>query len=298
MSNPVEVIIHTPPNSGPHAMVLALIEGIQESKADDRVWQFAHHSGDHGAEAMRMLLAGAGRADLISTCTPSFLQTPLLEGMEFSFHDLTPLAQLVADRYLLVAPAASYATAEALIEDMRARPTRTGGYLKGGNNQLLALAMEEAFGTQPADYLLVGSAAEIVPAMLDGRIEWGVGTPGEVSKALADGSLKALAVFAPERLEKFPNVPTLAEVGAPIEITLWRGLMCPPGLGAGVLNALEGIIQTATQTQAWNAYLEKAALSYVFAGSAAFNTLLERENEWYRKQFTRAGLLTETPAVS
>ena len=291
MNNRVEVTIHTPPNSGPHAMVLALIEGIQASKADDRVWQYAHHTGDQGVEVMRMLLAGAEQADLISTCTPSFLQTPLLEQLDFSFRDLTPLAQLVADRYLLVAPASSYATAEALIDDIRTRPTRTGGYIKGGNNQLLALAMEEAFDTQPVDYVLVASAAEIVPAMLDGRIEWGVGTPGEVNKTLADSSLNALAVFAPERLEKFPDVPTLAEVGAPIEITLWRGLMCPPGLDADALAGLEQIIQTATQTDAWKAYLKKVALPYVFAGNAAFSALLERENEWYHKQFIRAGLL-------
>src|SRR5215208_1543049 len=82
---PVQLIVHTPPGSGPDVMAQALVEGLVASGADQGNWEIVHRAGGNGEEAMRTLLEQPGSAKMIATCTPSFLQTPLLKGLPCSF---------------------------------------------------------------------------------------------------------------------------------------------------------------------------------------------------------------------
>ena len=53
------------------------------------------------------------------------------------------------------------------------------------------------------------------------------------------GKLRPLAVAFPKRLEVLPNVPTLAEVGYPVEAAYWFGLVAPAGTPAPIVGKLE-----------------------------------------------------------
>ena len=138
----------------------------------------------------------------------------------------------------------------------------------------------------------------IVPALREERIDWGVGTPGEVLGGIEDGSLTALAVLAPETLARFPEVPPVATAGVDVDITLWRGIVGPPNLSQEQQRHWEETLHTATRTPPWQAYLERGALADAFLGPAAFGDLLEREDGWYREQLGRAGMLPASSAAS
>jgi putative tricarboxylic transport membrane protein len=287
----VELIVHTPAKSGPDVMAQALIAALQESEADSRTWEIVYRSGGNGEKAMRALLDGAGRDDLLSTCTPSFLQTPILKSLPFSFRDLTPVARLVSDRYLVVVDRSSPLTnADGFVRDLRTRATRTGGYMRGSINQLVGMSLAEQLG-QPVDFVVTQSAADLVPALKDGRLDWAIGTPVEVSAEVASGDVPPLAVLAPTPLPRFPDVPPLASAGVDLDIALWRGLMGPPELSALNLQQWDSLLAKAVSTQAWQRYLSEAAQTGALLDGAGFRTLLERENAWYQSQLTRAGLV-------
>jgi tripartite-type tricarboxylate transporter receptor subunit TctC len=71
---------------------------------------------------------------------------------------------------------------------------------------------------------------------------------GDVSMTLADsgpaitglqsGRVKALAVTSAERLKDLPNVPTLAELGVDLKVSLWIGLLAPAGTPADIVKRL------------------------------------------------------------
>jgi putative tricarboxylic transport membrane protein len=295
---PVQLIVHTPPGSGPDVMAQALVNGLVAAGTNRSNWEIVHRSGGNGEEAMRALLEQPGFTRVISTCTPSFLQTPLLKGLPFSFRDLTPLARLVSDRYLLVAKTGGpFPSAEAFGAGVSGRATRTGGYMAGGINHLVALAVE-AQRQAAVEFDTLSSAADLVPALREERIDWGVGTPGEVLGGIEDGSLTALAVLAPEPLPRFPDVPPVATAGIDVDITLWRGIMGPPNLSQEQQRHWEETLHAATRAPAWQAYLERGALTDAFLGPAAFRELLEREDGWYREQLGRAGMLPASSAAS
>jgi putative tricarboxylic transport membrane protein len=297
-NGPVQLIVHTPPGSGPDIMAQALVEGLVAAGADQGNWEIVHRAGGNGEEAMRTLVEQPGSSTLISTCTPSFLQTPLLKGLPFSFRNLTPLARLVSDRYLLVAKAGGpFPTAEAFGAGVSDRATRTGGYMAGGINHLVALAVE-AQRNAAVEFVTLSSAADLVPALREERIDWGVGTPGEVLGGLEDGSLTALAVLAPEPLPRFPDVPPLTMAGVDVDITLWRGIMGPPDLTQEQQRYWDETLHAGIRTPAWKTYLERGVLADAFLGAAAFRELLEREDDWYREQLGRAGMLPASSTAS
>jgi putative tricarboxylic transport membrane protein len=56
---------------------------------------------------------------------------------------------------------------------------------------------------------------------------------------MQSGKLTALAVAAQERLDILPDVPTLAQVGYPMEAAYWFGLVAPAGTPAPIIAKLE-----------------------------------------------------------
>jgi tripartite-type tricarboxylate transporter receptor subunit TctC len=65
-------------------------------------------------------------------------------------------------------------------------------------------------------------------------------TSAVVSKAhIEAGRFTAMAVVSKRRLDVLPNVPTMAEVGYPVEAAYWFGLMAPAGTPAPVIAKLE-----------------------------------------------------------
>jgi tripartite-type tricarboxylate transporter receptor subunit TctC len=65
-------------------------------------------------------------------------------------------------------------------------------------------------------------------------------TSAVVSKPhIEAGRFTALAVVSKQRLDVLPNVPTMAEVGYPVEAAYWFGLLAPAGTPPAVIAKLE-----------------------------------------------------------
>jgi tripartite-type tricarboxylate transporter receptor subunit TctC len=58
--------------------------------------------------------------------------------------------------------------------------------------------------------------------LLGGQIPCAMGTMNTLAPQMKAGTIKALALLSPERMEEFPNVPTFAELKYPPEFN-WRG---------------------------------------------------------------------------
>jgi putative tricarboxylic transport membrane protein len=287
----VEFLIHGPPGSAPPALAAAFRDGVAEAGLDARRWALVDRGGDPGVDAMATLFSRPGDTGLLSTCTPVFLQAPLLRGMAQTHRGLTPLVRLVADRYVIVVRAdAPWQTAADFLSDLARRSTRSGGYFRGGINHLLALAVAEA-ARGSVEFVLVPEEPAVWTALIEGRIDWAVGTPVEVLPHVEAGTFRALAALDHERLGLFPDTPTLREAGADVTFKLWRGLIGPPGLSVADQQRWHALAAAAVKTNAWRTYLARNGQTDDFLPGDDFRAFLEEEWAWYEKHLGLAGLL-------
>jgi putative tricarboxylic transport membrane protein len=290
-SDKVDFIIHGPPGSAPPVLADAILKGIAETKADDRLWRTIPKGDDPGVDAMNLLVTRPGDADCLSTCTPVFLQAPLLRGMSLTHRQLTPLARVVADSFFLVVRADSpWTSAENFLKGIGERTTRTGGYFKGGINHLLGLAIADG-AKADVEFIVVPSEPAVWTAMIEGRIDWGCGVAAEILPHVEAGTLRVLAVLNAARSAAFPDIPTLGEAGAAVTFALWRGLMGPPDLSVSDQSRWHEIIDTMRGSDAWGDYLARNGQQDAFLPGQAFSDFLEEEWAWYEKHLGMAGLL-------
>ena len=287
----VDLIVHGPPGSAPPVLAAALAAAVAELGTDHRAWRLVDRGDDPGIDAMKMLTERPGDAGLLSTCTPVFLQAPLLRGSAPAHRELTPLARLVADRYLLVARAdAPYADGAGFLASIRARPSRTAGYFKGGINHLLTLAIGEAAGAD-IDFAVVPSEPAVWSGLADGSLDWGCGVAAEVLPHLEAGTLKPIAALDTARLAAFPDIATLADAGVPIRFKLWRGLIGPAGLTQSQQAGWHDLLAATRGTASWQAYLKRNGQTDDFLPGAPFAAFLDAEWDWYARHLGLAGLL-------
>jgi tripartite-type tricarboxylate transporter receptor subunit TctC len=69
-----------------------------------------------------------------------------------------------------------------------------------------------------------------------------LGAAGPIAQIKA-GRLRALAVSSARRLPALPDVPTLTELGYPIDDAVWIGLFAPAGTPREVLETLNGAVR-------------------------------------------------------
>lgn len=287
----VDFIIHGPPGSAPPVLAEAFAAGVIEASADDRDWRFVPKGDDPGVDSMNLMVTLPGATNVISTCTPVFIQAPLLRGMSLTHRDLTPVARLVADRFFLVCRSdAPWADGAEFLRDIATRTTRTGGYFLGGINHLLSLSIAKGADAD-VEFIVVPSEPAVWTGLIEGTLDWGCGVAAEILPHVEAGTLRVLAALDEDRLPAFPEVPTLGEAGVPVTFQLWRGLMAPPGVSEEAQARWHAVIEKVRTSKAWTDYLARNGQADAYLPGADFRAFLDREWDWYQTHLGLARLL-------
>jgi tripartite-type tricarboxylate transporter receptor subunit TctC len=83
------------------------------------------------------------------------------------------------------------------------------------------------------------SANESVLAVISGQVTTTIADAGPVVSQVKAGTVRALAVAAPKRMEDLPDVPTLKEAGADVDAVLWSGVFLPKSTPPAIVKKLE-----------------------------------------------------------
>jgi tripartite-type tricarboxylate transporter receptor subunit TctC len=145
--------------------------------------------------------------------------------------DLEPIARLPQNPMLVVtSEQVPVKNLKELIEYLKANPDRIPGGTAGlgSASHLGALAFFAATGTsyQLVPYRGTGPAMQDLVA---NQIQVMVDQSANSLPQVRAGKIKAHAVTAKARSAAAPEVPTAAEAGYPMEVSIWHGLWAPKG---------------------------------------------------------------------
>ncbi len=261
---------------------------------DDRIAVF-NLDGDGGALALRRLVSERGNGELAMMMGLGVVGATVTVRGSDRVTDATPIARLIEESEAVLVPARSpYRSIGELVTAWRADPAGLsvgGGSAAGGPDHLMSMRLARTAGIDPVRvrYVSFDGGGELLPALLDGRIDAGVSSVVEYTAQIRSGQLRALAVSGPARLTGV-DAPTLTEAGFDLVFTNWRGVLAPPGISAADQDRLVQLLRRLEETPEWNAEVDRIGWTNAFLSGAEFGAFLAAQDRDVRDTLTELGL--------
>ncbi|PNG91442.1 Bug family tripartite tricarboxylate transporter substrate binding protein [Streptomyces malaysiensis] len=198
----------------------------------------------------------------------------------------TPIARLIEEpEAVVVRKDSPYRTIADLVTGWRESPgdvTVGGGSSLGGPDHLLPMALAGAVGIQPKKVRYAaydGGGGELLPALLDGRVDFATSGIGEFLDQIAAGQLRVLAVTSDRPVAALPGVPTLKAAGIDLVFDNWRGIVAPPGISPADRKRWIAVLTALHGSRQWKAELTRHGWTDAFITGGAFATYLARQDK-------------------
>jgi tripartite-type tricarboxylate transporter receptor subunit TctC len=165
----------------------------------------------------------------------------------YELKQLRAIARFTADPTVLVVRAdAPWQTAQEFVADLKRNPAKYS-YGSSGNYGTMHVPMEMLKGTANFRMLHVPytGAGPAVLALIGGQVDAVSTGPATVVQQIRAGRLRALAHWGDGRLAALPDVPSLTELGYPVQFAQWSGLFVPAGTPEPVVARLREAAQAA-----------------------------------------------------
>ncbi len=249
------------PGGGNDIMARTLIEILDTYDLYEPNIVATNRAGGSGAVGWGHLVANSGDDYVLSTTSGSFITTPLLSDVGWTYEDFTPIALLAADDMVLLVQGGSEIDSVAeFIEYAKANPVSIGGIGAVNVDFIVPTIFAEQAGFE-FDYVSFNAAGELNTALLSGALTAIMANPGEILGLLESGDLKALAFSGVATPDALGDIPTFAEEGYPIGVSMPRGLILPPGASQEAVDYWVETMQFVVTTPEWDEYLDSNLLT-------------------------------------
>jgi tripartite-type tricarboxylate transporter receptor subunit TctC len=145
--------------------------------------------------------------------------------LKFEADDIQPLVGFAQFRHVLfVKGDAPYKTYDEFVAKAKREHVSYGGTGVGTTPDILGKIFARAAGLN-LDYVAFKGSNEYVPSVMGGHVASGIVDISGVRKQIEDGSLAGVVVFGNERLAEFPNIPTAAEKGVKVDMSVFNSVV-------------------------------------------------------------------------
>jgi tripartite-type tricarboxylate transporter receptor subunit TctC len=231
----------------------------------------------------------------ISQMHMSVLRQPLL-NKQLTYNpisDLTYILQITGFIMGVVVKAdAPWKTLPELLAYAKANPGKLNwGTLGIGSTQHLAMErVGIAQGGLNWTHAPYRGTADTLRALLGGEIDFASESSGWAPMVQA-GQLRLLAVFTAERAKRFPDVPTVKELGIDVVIDSPGGLIGPKGMDAAVVAVLADAFRAAAQEPEHLKFLENMDQPLILLDGPAYKAAMAKTYEEEKELLRRLNLL-------
>jgi tripartite-type tricarboxylate transporter receptor subunit TctC len=192
-----------------------------------------------------------------------------------------PIGLLSADPTILVVKSDSpWKSVADLVADAKARPLEIR-YGSAGFYSTLHLAMEmlsKAASIKLKHIPYTGGGPAMV-ALLGGHVDALAIPPSVAFPQVRAGTLRVLAGWGAKRIDVFPEVQTLKELGYDAEFYIWAGLFAPQATPPPVHKILVDATRKAVENPTFKTAMEKLKTPIVYMGPDEFQKYWDAETK-------------------
>ncbi len=258
----VTLITHSSPGGGSDVFLRQLSGYIGPALGVNVVVENVR--GGSGAKAMAELAQSPADGSIFYATTPTFIYTSLLSTPEYKYSDLEPLLNMFIDPEVIYTAANSpYKTLEDAIKKAREDRGKWGAANPASLERQALEQLKVAAGVKAAIVTHEGGG-DLMINVMNGTLDIGAGEVQELLSQLEAGQVRLLATFSRERLENFPDLPTVKELGYDVVVQKFRGLAGPKGLSPEVIAMWEKAAQDVLANPEYKASYQEVNLRAEF----------------------------------
>lgn len=279
------------PGGGNDIMARTIIDILQRYELYPEPIIATNRAGGSGAVGWGYLYGQRGNPYHISTTSGSFLTTPLQADTPWEPTDFTPVALLASDDLLLLVNGDSdIDTLEEFIERARNQPVTIGGIGAVNVDFIVPTLLAEQAGFE-FDYVPFNAQGELTTALLSRSLDAMMSNPAEAIGLMESGDVKALGYSGVETPEALGDVPTFADAGYAIEVSMPRGLVLAPDVDPAVQQWWIDTMQQVVETPEWQQYLEQNLLTENIRYGEDFRQFLQTSTETFERILREQGAI-------
>ncbi len=304
-TKPVEFVVPAGTGGGADQMA-RLIQGIiVKHKLMKESMIVVNKSGGAGAEGFLDVKEAKGNPHKIIITLSNLFTTPMATGVPFNWKDMTPVAMMALDQFVLWTNAeAPYKTAAEYIAATKAAgpsKMKMGGTGSKQEDQILTVGLEKATGTKFI-YIPFKGGGEVAVQLVGKHVDSSVNNPIEAVAQWRAGKLRALCVFDDERMpyktkvtdtQSWYDIPTCKEAGVPTDYVMLRGIFMAPGVSKDQTAYYLDLLNKVRATPDWKEYMEKGAFNQSFKSGDDFVKWLTEAEKAHRTLMQEAGFLAK-----
>ena len=270
-SKPVEFVVTAGAGGGTDIFARAVQAAVQKNNLMSQPIIVTIKGGGSGAEGYVYGKSAEGDAHKLIFGTHNMYVLPLAAKVAFTHKDLTPIAAMVFDEFLIWVKADSpIKDSRGFVEAVKAKggQWKMAGAQSKDSDELVTKLLEKAIGTKMI-YVPFRSGGEADVQLSGGHLDSHVNNPAESVGNWKAGKVRPLCVFNREQLAAGPKVtetqawsdiPTCRAQGITIEQFQQPRIASLPGkVPAEAVTFYQGLMRKVAETPEWKEYLTRTA---------------------------------------
>ena len=249
---PIKLIVNFPPGGVADTLARGIAPTISEAiKQPVVVENKPGANGSIGADVVAKA-APDGYTFLVTSGGAMTVDPFLYSNLPYDTQkDLTPVASLAIVRvFLMIHPSVPAKSFNEFVVYARANPGKLSyGSAGSGSSPHLAGEMFTRAAKIQATHVPYKGAAPALNDLLGGQVQF-MFDPGPGLQHAATGKLTVLAVASGKRASRYPDIPTLQELGMPVDADTTFGVYAPAGVSGAVIDRLNKEINKALASPA------------------------------------------------
>ncbi|MCY1164145.1 hypothetical protein D9M73_40180 [compost metagenome] len=170
---------------------------------------------------------------------PMIFNHAVYAKLPYTPQDFTPISFVSDSPLMLLVNASNPAkTVQDLVNQSKQNPDKSNYAASSASFQLITELFNKKTGAK-FTHIPYKGANDSVMAVMSGDVSMALADAGPASVGLQSGRVKVLAVTSAKRMPDYPNVPTLAELGIDLKVSLWIGLLAPAGTPPEIVKQLQ-----------------------------------------------------------
>jgi putative tricarboxylic transport membrane protein len=303
-TKPVEIVVPFSAGGATDQMARSIQGIITKHKLMKQAVIVQNKAGASGAEGLLDVKASAGDPHKLVASSSGLYTVPLATGLPFNWQDLTPVAMVAQDQFVLwVNSETPYKTPAEYLAAVKKTPDvfKMGGTSSKREDHIITALIEKKAGVK-FTYIPYKGGGEAATQLSGKHIDSNVNNPSESIAQWRAGQHRALCLFSEKRSEykekvtdtqSWADLPTCKEQGLDVQYEMLRVFLLPGKVPPEATKFYEDLFQKVMATPEWKSYLEKNALKSTALTGQPLRDYLTKDEKAHHEIMAAAGFLAK-----